>query len=231
MEIEELISLFQHQILDLPKLTFLHKTLKAAKLTMTNRVVLNLTNTELLATNTQKKRRVQRTGIQYDSQGVRVLGLEEVKKRKQLVENKKKDKEAQKLAPKERQANRYFFQVSKNLIRLAPDLIYRPNPPISLKNTKNPGSSSRNKKCEDQALINAFQDLLRIEPDVFEELVLDDLVSNTPIQNKRKIPPRRKNITGLVQVGLETIEEKREKEVWEVWISSRGRIICNTRKM
>ncbi len=62
-----------------------------------------------------------------------------------------------------------------------PDLIYGPNPLIFLKNTKNPGSSAWNKKCKDQTLINAFQDLLRIEPDMFEELVLDDLVSNTHI--------------------------------------------------
>ena len=76
----------------------------------------------------------------------------------------------------ERQANRYFLQVSKNLMRLGPDLIYGPNPSISSKNTKNPDSLARNKKFKDQALINTFQDLLRIKPDVFEELVLDNLV-------------------------------------------------------
>ena len=198
---------------------------------MADRIVLNCTNTELLAANTQKKRRAQHTGIQYDSQGAYVLSLEDVEERKQLAKNKRKDKEAKKLAQKERQANRYFLQVSKNLMRLAPDLIYGPNPPISSKNTKNPGSSAWNKKCEDQALINAFQDLLRIEPDVFEELVLDDLVSNTPIQNKGKGIPRRKNIIGSVQVGLGTMEEEREEEVLEVLISLRGRIIRNTRKM
>ena len=54
-EIEELISLFQHQTLDSPKFTFLHKTLKATKLAIADRVVLKCTNTELLAANTQKK--------------------------------------------------------------------------------------------------------------------------------------------------------------------------------
>ncbi len=116
-------------------------------------------------------------------------------------------------------------------MRLGPDLIYRPNPIISLKNTKNPGFLARNKKCEDQALINAFQDLLRIEPEVFEELVLDDFVSNTPIQNKKKGVHRRKNITVSVQVELETMEEEREEEVLEVRISLQGRIIRNTCKI
>ncbi len=69
-------------------------------------------------------------------------------------------------------------------MRLGPDLIYGPNLPISLKNTKKTGSSAWNKNCEDHALINAFQDLFRIEPDVFKELVLDDFVSNTHIRNK-----------------------------------------------
>ena len=56
MEIKELISLFQYQTLDLPKLTLLYKTFKAARLAMADRIVLNYTNTELLAANTQKKR-------------------------------------------------------------------------------------------------------------------------------------------------------------------------------
>ena len=57
MEIEELISLFWHQTLDLPKLTLLHKTFKAAKLAMADKIVLNHIKTEVLAANTQKKRR------------------------------------------------------------------------------------------------------------------------------------------------------------------------------
>ncbi len=80
-------------------------------------------------------------------------------------------------------------------------------------------------------MTNASHDLLRIEPDVFEELVLDDLVSNTLIQNKGNVVPRRKNITGSVQVGLETMEEEKKEEVSEVQISLRDRIICITRRM
>lgn len=51
-EVEVLVLLFQHQILDYPKLTFLYKTLKAARLVIIDRVVLNPTNTKLLAANT-----------------------------------------------------------------------------------------------------------------------------------------------------------------------------------
>ncbi len=135
------------------------------------------------------------------------------------------------MAQKEKQDDRYFLQVSKSLMRLGLDLIYGPNPPISSKNTKNPGFSTRNKKHNDEILTRVFQDLLRIKPDVFEELVSDDLVSNTPIQNKGKGIPTKKNTIGSVQVGLETVEEEREEKVSEVRVSTRGRIICNTRKM
>ena len=53
-EVEELVSLFRDQTLDSPKLILLHKTLKAARLAMADRVILNRTNTELLAANIQK---------------------------------------------------------------------------------------------------------------------------------------------------------------------------------
>ena len=41
-------------------------------------------------------------------------------------------------------------------MRLGPELIYGPNPPISLKNTKNISFSTRNKKYDNQVLTNAF---------------------------------------------------------------------------
>ena len=146
MKIEELISLFRHQTLDLPKLTLLLKTLKAARLAMADRIVLNCTNTEFLAAKVRKKQRAQCIGIQYNGQGACVLSLENVEKKKQLAENKRKDKEVKKLAQKEKQANRYFLQISKNLMQLGSDLIYGPNSLILLKKTKNPGSLARNKK-------------------------------------------------------------------------------------
>ena len=61
---------------------------------MTDRIVLNRTNTELLAANTREKQRPHRTGTQYDVQGDRGLSLEDVEKRRQLTENRKKEKEA-----------------------------------------------------------------------------------------------------------------------------------------
>ncbi len=69
---------------------------------MTDRVILNRINTELLADNTQKKRRVDSTGIQYGGQGARVLSMKNVEDRRQLAENKKKDKKAKQLAQKEK---------------------------------------------------------------------------------------------------------------------------------
>ncbi len=116
-------------------------------------------------------------------------------------------------------------------MRLGPDLIYGPNPFVSSKNTQSPGLSARNKKRGDSTFINIFQDLLQIEPDLFEDLVLDDPVSYTPAQNKGKVVFRRKNTTRSIQAGLEVLEEEREEEVLKIRISSRGRIIRNTRKM
>ncbi len=125
---DELISLFCNQTLDSPKLTLLHKTLKAARLAIVDCIVLNRTNTELLAANTRKKQRAQRTGIQYNSQGARVLSMEDVKKRRELADSKKKEKEAKSQAKKEKQDDRVFSLVLKDLMRLGPDLIYGSSP-------------------------------------------------------------------------------------------------------
>ena len=54
-EVEELISLFRNQTLNVPKLKLLHKTLKVARLAMVDKIILNHTNIELLAANTQIK--------------------------------------------------------------------------------------------------------------------------------------------------------------------------------
>ena len=54
-EVEGFVFLFRDQTLDSPKLTLLHKTLKAARLTLADSVVLNHTKTELLAANLRKK--------------------------------------------------------------------------------------------------------------------------------------------------------------------------------
>lgn len=223
-EVEELVSLFRHQTLDSPKLTLLHKILKAARIAMANRVVLTRTNTELLAANTRKKQRAQRTGLQYDGQGARVLSLEDIEKRRQLAENKKREKEAKVEARKQKQDDRFFFQVSKDLMRLGPDLIYGPN-------LVAPRSLPKNKKRDDSIVQDAFQDLLQISPNIFEETIPGNLGLKITAQNKGKGVSRKKNTTGLVQGDIELIEEGEEEEVLDVRVSSRGRIIRNTRKM
>ena len=223
-EVEELISLFRHLTLDSPKLTLLHKTLKAARLAMADRIVLNRTNTELLAANIRKKQRAQRTGTQYDGQGARVLSLEDVEKRRRLAENKRKEKEAKSQAKKEKQDDRLFFLASKDLMRLGPDLIYGPNlvTPLSL---------PKNKKRDDSIFQNAFYDLLLITPDIFEETVMGDLGPKTSARNKGNGILRKKNTAGLVQDDRELVEKGEKEKVLEVRVSTRGRIIRNTRKM
>ena len=106
-------------------------------------------------------------------------------------------------------------------MRLGPDLIYRPNPVT-------PRSLPKNKKRDDSIFRDAFQDL-QISPNIFEETVSGDLGLNIPAQNKGKGVSRKKNTTGWVQGDVELIEEGRE--ISEVRVSSRGRIIRNTRKM
>ena len=50
-----------------------------------------------------------------------------MKKRKQLAENKKKEKGAKSQARKEKKKDQLFFFVSENLMQLKPDLMYKPN--------------------------------------------------------------------------------------------------------
>ncbi len=191
---------------------------------MTDCVILNRTNTEFLAADTQKNQRVQRTGLQYDSQGAHVLSLEDVEKRKQLAENKKREKEAKVEVRKQKQDDWFFFQVSKELMRLGLDLIYGLNLVISQ-------SLPRNKKQNDSIFRDAFQDFLQISPNIFEETVLGDPGLKLLVQNKGKSVSRKKNTTRLVKGDVELIEERREEEVLEVRVSLRGCIIRNTRKM
>lgn len=53
-KVEEFILLFCYQTFDFSKLILLYKTFKAARLAIANRDVLNYTNIELFAANTQK---------------------------------------------------------------------------------------------------------------------------------------------------------------------------------
>ncbi len=82
---------------------------------MTDRVVLNRTNTELVAANTQKKCQAQHTGLKCDCEGARDLYLEDVDERKRLAENKKKDKEAKNWRKKRNKTIETFFRDQKIL--------------------------------------------------------------------------------------------------------------------
>ena len=191
---------------------------------MADRIVLNRTNTELLAANTRKKQRAQRTGTQYDGQGDRLLSLEDVEKRRQLAENKKKEKEARSQVRKEKQNDRLFSQVSKDLMRLGPDLIYGPYLVTSR-------SLPKNKQRDDSIFQNAFHDLLHIIPHIFEETVEGDLGFKKTALNKGKCISRKKYTTELVQGDVEIVGNGEKEEVLEVRVSSRGRVIRNTRKL
>ena len=80
---------------------------------------------------------------------------------------------------KENQNDYYFIQVSVDLIQIGPDLVYGSNPLIFLKNIQNSSSSTCNGKHRDSIRINIFYNLLPIETNLFEDLILDDLVSYT----------------------------------------------------
>lgn len=113
-------------------------------------------------------------------------------------------------AKKQKQDDRYFLQVSKDLMRLGPELIYGPNSSTpSSKNTTNPDSLARNKKRGDLIITHAFQNHLRIAPDHFEELVVDELVSNTPVRGKGEAVSRKKNTSGSIQGEVGVVEEER----------------------
>ena len=51
------------------------------------------------------------------------------------------------------------------------------------------------------------------------------------IQNKRKDIFKKKNTARSIQIGLEVIEKEKKEKVLEIWVSTRGCIIYNTRKM
>ncbi len=152
------------------------------------------------------------------------MSLEDMEKRRRRAENKKKEKEAKSQARKEKQDDRMFFLVSKDLIRLGPDLIYGPNPVA-------PRSLPKNKKQDDSIFQNAFYDLLQITPDIFEETVMGELRSKTSAWNKRKSVSRKKKTAGLVQDDGELVEKGEKENVLEVRVSTRGRIIRNTCKI
>lgn len=103
-------------------------------------------------------------------------------------------------------------------------MIYGPKPVA-------PQFIPKDKKRDDSDFQNAFNDLLQIMPNIFEEIVMGSLGSKISARNKGKVISRKKSTTGLVQGGVELVGEREKEKVLEVRVSTRGRIIRNTRKM
>ena len=61
----------------------------------------------------------------------------------------------------------------------------------------------RNKKRDNSIDTTAFQELLQISPDIFEEFVLDDLISKKSAPVKEKGVPKRKIPLDWYRVGWE----------------------------
>ncbi len=66
---------------------------------------------------------------------------------------------------------------------------------------------------------------------IFEETVMGELRSKTSARNKEKGVSRKKKTAGLVQDDGELVEKREKEKVLEVRVSTRGRIIRNSRKM
>ncbi len=162
-----------------------------------------------------------------------------MEERRRWTENKKKEKEAKEQARRAKRDKQYLAQVSKDLIRLGPDLFREP---VSTQRASNirPSSISRagptslwprGTKSDNQDFATVSQDLIRLGPDLFWQLETDEQVLNTSVRNKGKIVQRKKNTPVQLQGQSVPIETEGEEEIPATSISSRGRIIHNTRKM
>ena len=65
---------------------------------------------------------------------------------------------------------------------------------------------------------------------MFEDIILNDLVSYMLAQKKKKYIPQRKNTTRSIQASLEVMEKEEEEKISKTCISLQGHIICNSRK-
>ena len=77
-------------------------------------------------------------------------------------------------------------------MQLELDLVYKFNPFISLKNTKNFSFLAWNEKYEDSTLINVFLNILQIKQDLFKNLILDNLVLYKQFKTKKKLYFKKK---------------------------------------
>ena len=144
------------------------------------------------------------------------MSLEDVEKRRELAEEKKRDKEAKIEEKRQKQGNREFVTVTKSLMRLGPDLLYGPisssTSVSSSKNTTGGISSTRHKNRNDLIVTSAFRDLLQISPDIFQEFDLDDLVSKKSALAKEKGVSKRKKIPRSIQNELGVVEKKKRRK-------------------
>ncbi len=149
----------------------------------------------------KKKQQVKRTCIQYNGRRAQGLSLEDVEKRQQWAKNKKKEKEAKEQARRAKRDKQYLAKISKNLMRLRPDMFrgaistqkafnIRP----SLISHVGPNSRRpRNTKSDNQDFALVSQDLIWLGPNLFWQLDTDERVLNTSVRNKEKIVQRRNN--------------------------------------
>ena len=106
--------------------------------------------------NIRKKKRAHRGGKQYDGQGARHLGLEEVERRRQYAIDKQQELEARQTAKKTRREEVELAKVCKELMRFGPDLIgpslskpptpAKPAPKPALRNQTKIGNTQKRRK-------------------------------------------------------------------------------------
>ncbi len=105
-----------------------------------------------------------------------------------------------------------FLVATKSLMRLVPDLLYglvpSPSTAPSSKNTTGGIPSTRHKNRNDPIVTSAFQNLLQISPDIFQEFDLDNLVSEKPVLAKEKGVSKRQKTPRLIQSELGVVEKK-----------------------
>ena len=122
-QMDDLISRFHHQTLDIFKLALLSKLIRGAKLAMADCIILNETNAELYKANIRKKKQADQTGKQHDVQGARHFGLEEVEWRHEYARNKQKKLENKQTAKGKKHEEAELAKTCKKLMHFGPDLL------------------------------------------------------------------------------------------------------------
>lgn len=106
-------------------------------------------------------------------------------------------------------------------MQLGSNLLFGFNLFVCLKNTKNSNSSTRNKKYRDSIMINIIYDLFHIKPDLFENLILYNLILYTSTQNKKKSIPQKKFYTKSIQIRLKELAKDKKKKFQKLILASK----------